>query len=63
MRKTPKCCGLPMSYKEVFGIRIYSCEYRGHHDQIFENLYTGEQVSEKDLETTRSDWMEDYDES
>lgn len=41
-----KCCGLPMNTLEVFGIRIYSCSYRGHHPMIFQNLSTGEELTE-----------------
>jgi hypothetical protein len=45
-----RCCGLNMNYREVFGIRIYTCDHRSHHPEIFENLYTGERVSDETLE-------------
>lgn len=45
-----KCCGLPMNYREVFGIRIWTCDHRAHHPEIFENLYTGQTVIDTELE-------------
>lgn len=45
-----QCCGLDMAYHEVFGIRVWTCFYRGHHARIYENLYTGQKISEDDLE-------------
>lgn len=44
-----KCCGIPMDYQEVFGIRRYQCRHRGHHPAIYVNLNTGERVSGEDL--------------
>jgi hypothetical protein len=44
---TVSCCGFPMIYYEVFGIRIYSCAYRGHHDRVFEK--DGNRVPEASL--------------
>lgn len=44
------CCGLPMNYQEVFGIRIWHCSYRGYHTVFFENLYTGKIIADSDLE-------------
>jgi hypothetical protein len=40
------CCGLPMTYREVFGIRVFACELRDHP-----RLYVkGDQaISEDDL--------------
>jgi hypothetical protein len=35
-----------MQYTDVFGIRIYQCQYRIHHDQIYENRNTGERIRE-----------------
>ena len=43
------CCGMPMSYYEVFGIRVYHCQLR-HHPVIYENLRTGEERTDEDLE-------------
>lgn len=45
-----RCCGLPMNYREVFGIRIWTCDHRSHHPEIFENLYTGQHISDEHLE-------------
>lgn len=47
------CCGLPMAYLDVFGIRVWSCTYR-HHPQVFENLQTGQRIRETKLTRTRS---------
>lgn len=45
-----ECCGQPMSYQEVFGIRIYHCIMR-HHTVFYENLQTGEIKSDEQLMT------------
>jgi hypothetical protein len=50
MPETRKCCGLPMNYREVFGIRLWTCDHRSHHPMIIENLYTGQTVSDEELE-------------
>lgn len=39
-----------MSWREVFGVRVYHCVHRSHHPAVYENLYTGERVSDDDLE-------------
>lgn len=41
-----KCCGLPMSTLDVFGIRLFRCAHRPHHPVIFRNLATGEELTE-----------------
>ena len=43
------CCGSPMVYLEVFGVRRYSCSHRAHHPAIYVNLNTGEHVSDDNL--------------
>jgi len=40
-----KCCGLPMSTLDVFGVRLYQCTYR-QHPLVFRNLNTGEELTE-----------------
>jgi hypothetical protein len=30
MAEVPVCCGAPMTFREVFGIRVFSCTYRNH---------------------------------
>lgn len=45
-----ECCGLPMGWAEVFGIRVYRCAYRAHHPLIFVNLSTGEQITDEKLD-------------
>jgi hypothetical protein len=44
------CCGAPMLWREVFGIRIYTCTHRSHHPEVFVNLNTGERRTEEELE-------------
>ena len=41
-----KCCGLPMSTLDVFGVRLYQCMYRSYHPVIFRNLATGQELTE-----------------
>jgi hypothetical protein len=48
--QTKVCCGMPMNYHEVFGIRIYVCAHRSHHPVLYLNLNTGECVSDEELE-------------
>ena len=43
------CCGFPMAYQEVFGIRRYQCWYRSHHPAVWVNLNTGERVTDDGL--------------
>ena len=50
MAETRKCCGIPMNYREVFGIRLWTCDHRSHHPMLIENLYTGVVVSDETLE-------------
>lgn len=45
-----RCCGLPMNWREVFGIRIYTCDHRSHHPEIYVNLYTGQEISDEHME-------------
>ena len=40
---------MPMSYYEIFGIRVYNCQLR-HHPVIYVNLQTGEERTDEDLE-------------
>lgn len=44
-----RCCGILMAYQEVFGIRVWWCAYRSHHARLYENLRTGEVVSDDTL--------------
>ena len=44
------CCGLPMNYQEVFGIRIYACSYRSHHPSVYVNLNTGQMKTDEEIE-------------
>jgi hypothetical protein len=44
-----KCCGIPMDYQEVFGIRRYQCRHRDRHPAIYVNLNTGERIGDEDL--------------
>jgi hypothetical protein len=46
---TEKCCGMPMNYQEVFGIRRYECRHRAHHPAIYVNLNTGQRASDEEL--------------
>ena len=40
------CCGMPMKFQEVFGIRRYECDYRAHHEAVYVNLKTGQRIRE-----------------
>ena len=46
VRKIKKeCCGLPMIMEiEVFGIRRFVCQHRGHHPVIYVNTGSGEEM-------------------
>lgn len=46
---------MPMSYQEVFGIRVYHCVHRRHHAVVYRNLYTGELVREDELQEVQPD--------
>lgn len=48
-RLAEKCCGIPMDWQEVFGVRRYQCRHRSHHPAIYVNLNTGERVSDEGL--------------
>lgn len=46
------CCGFPMTYREVFGIRVYQCVLR-NHPRIY---FKGDQaVKEEDLPVHHQD--------
>ena len=47
------CCGFPMSYQEVYGIRRYLCAYRLHHPAVWVRLDTGERITDDDLPVVR----------
>ena len=47
------CCGYPMAYQEVFGIRRYQCVHRSHHRAVYVRLSTGERVTDDDLPVVR----------
>lgn len=47
------CCGLPMVYHEVFGIRIYQCDYRPGHERRYLSLISGLFIHEFHLEDHR----------
>lgn len=42
------CCGQPMSYIDVYGVRIYRCVHRDSHEFIFKQLSTGYTSTEFD---------------
>jgi hypothetical protein len=42
------CCGLPMDYQDVYGVRVWRCAHRSH--RVYENLATGEKTSENRLQ-------------
>lgn len=47
-----RCCDRDMEYKEVFGIRRYSCAYRSgssNHPVIYVRQSDGEMLREEDL--------------
>jgi hypothetical protein len=46
------CCGTPMTYREVFDIRVFTCVHR-HHDRVYEK--DDQRVSEADLDVQQQD--------
>jgi len=44
-----ECCGFPMQYQEIFGIRRYECYYRPHHPVTYVNLATNQVIIDKSL--------------
>jgi hypothetical protein len=52
MAVTLDCCGIPMNYREVLGIRVYDCVLR-NHPRVY---VKGDQViREEDLDVHHQD--------
>jgi hypothetical protein len=46
------CCGLLMTFQDVFGIRVWHCSYRLHHPVLYENPCTGEVIADHSLKVS-----------
>ncbi len=49
MNEAETCCGFPMIFQDIWGVRRYACQYRAHHQQVFVNLVTGERTLSDDV--------------